>query len=98
MSLQPRFDHRVNKVVTVKIDKSHAKLPGLVLILCMIMGMQKGTFADEAGDTLVRGQDVFETNCAGCHGPAGYPDPDSSLVKSLGLRPANFSDPLFNSR
>ena len=98
MSFQPRFDHRVNKVVTVKNDKSYAKLPGLVLIRCMIMGMQKETLADEAGDTLVRGQDVFETNCAGCHGPAGYPDPDSPLVKSLGVLPANFSDPLFNSR
>jgi mono/diheme cytochrome c family protein len=64
----------------------------------MIGGMPKETFADEAGDTLARGKDIFETNCAVCHGPAGYPDPDSPLVKNLGVVPANFSDPLFNSR
>ena len=76
MSLQPRFDHSENEVVTVKNDKNHANLLGVVLILCMIGGMPKETFADEAGDTLARGKDIFETNCAVCHGPAGYPDPD----------------------
>lgn len=45
-----------------------------------------------------RAADNFYTNCAVCHGPAGQPDPDSELVKSLGVVPANFSDPLFNSR
>jgi len=53
--------------------------------------------ADEAAD-LARGQEIFGSICATCHGPAGAPDPDSPLVKGLGVMPANFSDALFNSR
>jgi mono/diheme cytochrome c family protein len=51
-----------------------------------------------AADDLVRGAEIFAANCATCHGPAGSPDADSPLVQSLGVMPANFSDPLFNSR
>ncbi|MEX2525514.1 MAG: cytochrome c [Gammaproteobacteria bacterium] len=40
----------------------------------------------------------FQQNCAVCHGASGHPDPDSALVKSLGVMPADFADPLFNSR
>lgn len=40
----------------------------------------------------------FQTYCAVCHGSAGRPDPDSAMVKALGVVPANFSDALFNSR
>jgi mono/diheme cytochrome c family protein len=49
-------------------------------------------------DDLQRGAEIFQSNCATCHGPAGSPDADSELVKSLGVVPANFSDALFNSR
>lgn len=45
-----------------------------------------------------RGTEIFTTNCATCHGPDGSPDPDSPLVKSMGVVPADFSDTLFNSR
>jgi mono/diheme cytochrome c family protein len=47
---------------------------------------------------LDRGAEVFASNCATCHGAAGWPDPDSPLVKGLGVVPADFSDALFNSR
>ena len=47
---------------------------------------------------LDRGAEIFAANCATCHGTAGSPDPDSPLVKGLGVVPADFSDTLFNSR
>ena len=47
---------------------------------------------------LDRGAEIFAANCATCHGPAGAPDPDSPLIRSLGVEPADFSDTLFNSR
>lgn len=45
-----------------------------------------------------RGRAIYQANCAACHGPSGYPDPDSALVQALGVVPANFADALFNSR
>jgi len=45
-----------------------------------------------------RGAEIYNVNCVACHGPSGQPDPDSALVKSLGVMPAVFSDALFNSR
>jgi mono/diheme cytochrome c family protein len=50
-----------------------------------------------AGD-IDAGREVFATSCATCHGPDGGPDPDSPVVKGLGVVPADLSDPLFNSR
>jgi cytochrome c553 len=47
---------------------------------------------------LERGAELFAANCATCHGVDGSPDPDSPLVKGLGVVPADFSDALFNSR
>lgn len=41
---------------------------------------------------------LFATHCASCHGPAGAPDPDGAVVQALEVEPANFTDPLFNSR
>lgn len=54
--------------------------------------------ADEQSDEWSLGKRVYEANCMACHGPQGQPDADSPLVESLGVVPANFSDPLFNSR
>ena len=51
-----------------------------------------------AAADLERGAEIFAVNCASCHGPAGWPDPESPLVKGLGVVPADFSDALFNSR
>jgi mono/diheme cytochrome c family protein len=44
------------------------------------------------------GRSVYESTCAVCHGQNGQPDANSPVVKGLGVMPADFSDPLFNSR
>ncbi|MGB5720853.1 MAG: cytochrome c [Woeseiaceae bacterium] len=44
------------------------------------------------------GRKIYETNCAVCHGQNGQPDANSPVVQGLGMMPADFSDPLFNSR
>ncbi|MDJ0698571.1 MAG: cytochrome c [Woeseiaceae bacterium] len=44
------------------------------------------------------GSSIFETTCATCHGPTGRADENSPVVKALGVVPADFTDPLFNSR
>jgi mono/diheme cytochrome c family protein len=49
-------------------------------------------------DEFERGAEIYAANCMACHGAKGSPDPDSALVKNLGVTPANFSDALFNSR
>lgn len=41
---------------------------------------------------------LFATHCASCHGPGGNLNEDSPVVQALGIVPANFKDPLFNSR
>jgi hypothetical protein len=44
------------------------------------------------------GRQIYSTYCASCHGPNGRPDPASPVVEALGVIPADFTDPLFNSR
>ncbi len=41
---------------------------------------------------------LYQTNCAACHGATGKPDPENPVFRELGIFPANFTDPLFNSR
>ena len=41
---------------------------------------------------------LYATHCASCHGPGGDLAPESPVVQGLGVEPANFTDPLFNSR
>jgi len=50
------------------------------------------------GADLGAGQKVYATQCVVCHGSSGRPDSDNPVVKGLGVMPADFSDPLFNSR
>ena len=52
----------------------------------------------EAVADVAAGKRIFETVCAACHGPNGRPDPDSPIVQAFDPRPADLSDPLFNSR
>lgn len=44
------------------------------------------------------GRDVYMRSCSTCHGPTGRADPSSPVVEALGVVPADFTDPLFNSR
>lgn len=44
------------------------------------------------------GQKTYSNNCVACHGTTGQPDAASPVVDALGVMPADFSDPLFNSR
>lgn len=50
------------------------------------------------GFDLLRGQRHYEAACAACHGPTGQYDPTLPGVMALDPKPADFSDPLFNSR
>lgn len=47
---------------------------------------------------LAAGKRVFEEVCAACHGVTGRPDANNPAVQALDPRPADLSDPLFNSR
>ena len=51
-----------------------------------------------AADTGSDGRQIYETNCATCHGQGGRAEAANPVVKALGVMPADFSDPLFNSR
>jgi len=44
------------------------------------------------------GRAIYQQNCVTCHGQTGHPDASSPVVKALGVVPADFTDPLFNSR
>ncbi len=44
------------------------------------------------------GRQVYDSYCTSCHGVGGQLDPSSPVVQGLGVTPADFSDPLFNSR
>ena len=70
----------------------------LLLAALLSAGFAPGALADDTIAQLARGAEIFAANCATCHGPAGEPEPDSPLVQSLGVMPANFADALFNSR
>ncbi len=72
------------------------KIPLYLFAVCLLL--QVGSAAAVVGDDLVRGEAVFSTHCVSCHGSAGRPDPESAVVKALGVVPANLSDKLFNSR
>ncbi len=55
------------------------------------------TAACDAAD-LAAGRKIFENVCAACHGPNGRPDLTSPTVQALDPKPADLTDPLFNSR
>ncbi|MBL1142621.1 MAG: cytochrome c [Proteobacteria bacterium] len=46
----------------------------------------------------ISAKEIYQNNCAACHGSIGKPDPDNPMFNELGLLPANFTDPLFSSR
>ncbi|MGI9237347.1 MAG: c-type cytochrome [Woeseiaceae bacterium] len=69
------------------------------LIASTIIFFVVSTVTNAAADeTIGDGSQIYATNCAVCHGQTGAPDADSPVVEGLGVMPADFSDPLFNSR
>ncbi len=54
--------------------------------------------AASPSDRIQDGRAIFSEQCAVCHGESGRPDPESPVVKGLGVVPADLSDRLFNSR
>lgn len=70
------------------------RFQGLVLSLAVSVVFPMAGFAADVGT----GRQIYASNCAVCHGASGAPDADSPVVEGLGVMPANFSDPLFNSR
>jgi mono/diheme cytochrome c family protein len=82
----------------MKANEIKVRLSKILAVVCIgVMGFSSVS-ADDHSAVLAHGADIFRLNCAACHGPDGGPDPDSALVQSLGVVPANFADPLFNSR
>jgi mono/diheme cytochrome c family protein len=64
-----------------------------------LAGMLSVAFAFPAQSAdLVAGKKTFEEVCAACHGTTGRPDPNNPTVAALDPKPADLSDPLFNSR
>lgn len=70
----------------------------LRILLPIFLSLQFGMVTTAYADDIARGEAVYSTHCVSCHGSVGQPDPESALVKALGVVPANFSDKLFNSR
>ena len=67
-----------------------------VLMAASLCAIGLGSTA--AAADLVAGQKTYQTVCAACHGSSGRADPQDALVQALGVLPADFTDPLFNSR
>lgn len=61
-------------------------------VACLLWPM----LAQAATPDLTAGKRIYEQTCASCHGPAGRLPDDSPLRAAM--EPADFSDPLFNSR
>jgi mono/diheme cytochrome c family protein len=68
------------------------------LVWGLALGLLPGFEAGATGVDLLRGQRHYEAACAACHGPTGRYDPALPGVKLLDPKPADLSDPLFNSR
>src|SRR6056297_95886 len=61
-----------------------------------ILGASAAVAAETGAQTSA--ERLYNTHCVSCHGPGGDLNPDSPVVQGLGVVPANFKDPLFNSR
>ncbi len=61
-------------------------------LFCIVLGTHV------SASNIANGQKVYDTYCTSCHGAGAKLDESSPVVKALGVTPADFSDPLFNSR
>jgi mono/diheme cytochrome c family protein len=70
----------------------------LTNIMSVIVAGLFSSAAAAAEPDLEAGRRTFEAVCAVCHGVDGRPDPANPAVQALDPKPADLSDPLFNSR
>lgn len=74
-----------------RVPLVHASVAATAIIIALLLAVSHSA-------TAASGAELFNTHCASCHGPGGNVDPQSPVVQGLGIVPANFADPLFNSR
>jgi mono/diheme cytochrome c family protein len=77
------------------MNVSNTVKPGLAAALVLVH-LAFSEYAE--GADLDAGKRTYAAQCAVCHGASGRADADSPVVQGLGVMPADFSDPLFNSR
>lgn len=70
----------------------------LTALALFAVGADPGSAFAAADATAADPATRYQTACAVCHGPTGRYDPTVPGVKALDPKPADFSDPLFNSR
>lgn len=70
--------------------------PAMLLAVALVIG-GAGIGGAWAAD-LEAGRRTFEAVCAACHGPSGRLPDDSPMLAAFDPPPADFTDPLFNSR
>ena len=73
-------------------------VPRFTLAMAMVIAVPTALPTTVLAYDLDAGRQTYASNCVACHGASGQPDADSPVVEALGVMPANFSDPLFNSR
>lgn len=79
-------------MLTFSLQRIGALAPASVLFGAALLA------APAQSADLEAGRKTFETVCAVCHGPTGKADLSSPTVQALDPKPADLSDPLFNSR
>ena len=77
----------------MNIDRQQCRMRGVLFLIALTVVPAASV---EGADS--DGRRIYEATCVVCHGQTGMPDADSPVVKGLGVMPADFSDPLFNSR
>jgi H+/Cl- antiporter ClcA len=83
-------DARTTGRVRIRDHASDALGSKVLGLAGLLLAFALGAIASTRAADLARGAQIHAANCAACHGPQGRPDPESPLVKSLGVMPANF--------
>lgn len=73
--------------------RMHAAVIAVVVMVLSFCGLDTVRAAD-----LQAGKRTYESVCAACHGPSGRLPDDSPIRAAFDPPPADFTDPLFNSR
>jgi mono/diheme cytochrome c family protein len=74
------------------------ELAANAVVVNVIVSVAMFLSASASAADIDSGAKIYERTCSVCHGANGKPDANSPVVTGLGVLPADFSDPLFNSR